>query len=200
MTIFFLIFVIARVSFFLFVSFPYIFFFFFFSKMIWSYLFYANDTEERKLLLPRYYRNQNEHSNDSDNDDQVHNFEEQQRSINTGQKESRSSSGTRKMTFLFTFSLLATFYVTAVFTRSLFNSFSFKDINTIISFGDSYTTRYLDMETLTYACRNCTSAGGPNWVVYLTDNTDWISWDFAYNSAPVNNSIVNQVEHLLILS
>ncbi|KAL0145690.1 carbohydrate esterase family 16 protein [Mucor lusitanicus] len=49
------------------------------------------------------------------------------------------------------------------------------------------------MDSLTYACRNCTSAGGPNWVIYLTDSTQWISWDFAYNSAPVNNSIVNQV-------
>ncbi|KAG2201341.1 hypothetical protein INT47_001429 [Mucor saturninus] len=71
-------------------------------------------------------------------------------------------------------------------------SFNYDKINTIISFGDSYTTRYLDMKSLSYACRNCTSAGGPNWVIYLTDTTNWISWDFAYNSAPINNSIVNQ--------
>ncbi|KAI8095120.1 uncharacterized protein B0P05DRAFT_524787 [Gilbertella persicaria] len=73
-----------------------------------------------------------------------------------------------------------------------FNRFDYNKINTIISFGDSYTTRYLDMDSLTYACRNCTSAGGPNWVVYLTDTTEWISWNFAYNSAPVSNHLVNQ--------
>ncbi|KAF1807279.1 hypothetical protein FB192DRAFT_1273039 [Mucor lusitanicus] len=87
-------------------------------------------------------------------------------------------------------------YIACVLTLPIAHSspsFLYRDINTIISFGDSYTTRYLDMDSLTYACRNCTSAGGPNWVIYLTDSTQWISWDFAYNSAPVNNSIVNQV-------
>lgn len=92
--------------------------------------------------------------------------------------------------FLLATCLIVTVYVTLAqpLTR-----FDYDKINTIISFGDSYTTRYLDMKTLSYACRNCTSAGGPNWVIYLTDMTDWISWNFAYNSAPVNNSVVNQV-------
>ncbi|KAI8977164.1 GDSL-like Lipase/Acylhydrolase-domain-containing protein [Mycotypha africana] len=78
--------------------------------------------------------------------------------------------------------------------------FQYDKINTLISFGDSYTTRYLDMDSLTYACRTCTSAGGPNWVIYLTDETQWISWDFAYNSAPVNNSIVHQVPTVIDVS
>lgn len=77
------------------------------------------------------------------------------------------------------------------------SSFDFNHINTIISFGDSYTTRFLDMDTLTYACRNCTSAGGPNWVVYLSETNDWVSWDFAYNSAPVNNTLVHQAPSVI---
>lgn len=94
------------------------------------------------------------------------------------------------------FLLVLTFLSTLVYvtlTKPLTSSFEFESINTVISFGDSYTTRYLNMDSLTYACRNCTSAGGPNWIVYLTDATGWISWDFAYNSAPVNNTIVKQV-------
>ncbi|KAI9251644.1 hypothetical protein EDC94DRAFT_621698 [Helicostylum pulchrum] len=94
------------------------------------------------------------------------------------------------------FLLVLTFLSTCVYvalTKSLYKPFEFDRINTINSFGDSYTTRYLNMDSLTYACRNCTSAGGPNWVIYLTDATRWVSWDFAYNSAPVNNSIVKQV-------
>ncbi|CAO3625665.1 unnamed protein product [Mucor hiemalis] len=80
------------------------------------------------------------------------------------------------------------------------SNFDFNEINTIISFGDSYTTRFLDMNTLTYACRNCTSAGGPNWVVYLSETNDWVSWDFAYNSAPVNNTLVHQSPSVIDIS
>ncbi|KAI8077003.1 hypothetical protein BDF21DRAFT_341823 [Thamnidium elegans] len=94
--------------------------------------------------------------------------------------------------FLLVFTFLSTCVYVAL-TKSLYKPFEFDRINTVISFGDSYTTRYLNMDSLTYACRNCTSAGGPNWVIYLTDATRWVSWDFAYNSAPVNNSIVKQV-------
>ncbi|KAL9541172.1 hypothetical protein PS6_010424 [Mucor atramentarius] len=99
------------------------------------------------------------------------------------------------MYLFFTLLAFSVIYIACVLTQPIAHSspsFLYKDINTIISFGDSYTTRYLDMDSLTYACRNCTSAGGPNWVIYLTDSTQWISWDFAYNSAPVNNSIVDQ--------
>ncbi|KAG1047508.1 hypothetical protein G6F43_010044 [Rhizopus delemar] len=71
-------------------------------------------------------------------------------------------------------------------------SYRFEDINTIISFGDSYTTRYIDLSNLTYACRNCTSAGAPNWVVYIEDDTDWVSWDFAASGAPLNNALVHK--------
>lgn len=103
--------------------------------------------------------------------------------------------------FLLVISLSVMVYIS--FATPLPPPFDYDKINTIISFGDSYTTRYLDMKSLSYACRNCTSAGGPNWVIYLTDTTNWISWDFAYNSAPINNSIVKQVKrmetHVLII-
>ncbi|EIE85305.1 hypothetical protein RO3G_10015 [Rhizopus delemar RA 99-880] len=77
-------------------------------------------------------------------------------------------------------------------------SYRFEDINTIISFGDSYTTRYIDLSNLTYACRNCTSAGAPNWVVYIEDDTDWVSWDFAASGAPLNNALVHKIQELYL--
>lgn len=99
----------------------------------------------------------------------------------------------KKMSSFFLVLISSVIMIYFVFAKPLQPLFDYENINTIISFGDSYSTRYLDMNSLTYACRNCTSAGGPNWVIYLTDATNWVSWDFAYNSAPVNNSIVNQV-------
>ncbi|CEP07648.1 hypothetical protein [Parasitella parasitica] len=106
------------------------------------------------------------------------------------------SSRFRKMYLFFILLTFSAIYLVCAFAQPIISPsprFAFRNINTIVSFGDSYTTRYLDVDSLTYACRNCTSAGGPNWVIYLTDSTQWISWDFAYNSAPVNNSIVPTV-------
>ncbi|KAI9315203.1 GDSL lipase/esterase [Dichotomocladium elegans] len=72
-------------------------------------------------------------------------------------------------------------------------------IRTMFSFGDSYTTLYLNTKTMSYACRNCTSAGGPNWVEYLTDAYPMIQyWDFAYNSAPVLSPLVGQTSSSVI--
>ncbi|KAI8637125.1 hypothetical protein BD408DRAFT_437259 [Parasitella parasitica] len=107
------------------------------------------------------------------------------------------------MCLFFTLLAFSAIYLVCVLAQPIISpspAFSYRNINTIVSFGDSYTTRYLDVDSLTYACRNCTSAGGPNWVIYLTDSTQWISWDFAYNSAPVNNSIVNQVPTVIDVS
>ncbi|KAG1452288.1 hypothetical protein G6F46_000149 [Rhizopus delemar] len=70
--------------------------------------------------------------------------------------------------------------------------FDFKGINTMISFGDSYTMRNINLTDLTYMCRDCTSAGGPNYVVYLEDYTKWVSWDLAFGGAPVNNALVHK--------
>lgn len=75
--------------------------------------------------------------------------------------------------------------------------FDFKDINTMISFGDSYTMRNINLTDLTYMCRDCTSAGGPNYVVYLEDYTKWVSWDLAFGGAPVNNALVHKVSDAL---
>ncbi|KAI7895994.1 uncharacterized protein EV154DRAFT_493125 [Mucor mucedo] len=106
----------------------------------------------------------------------------------------------KKMHLFFLLVISLTVMVYMSFATPLPLSFNYDKINTIISFGDSYTTRYLDMKSLSYACRNCTSAGGPNWVIYLTDTTNWISWDFAYNSAPINNNIVNQAPTVIDVS
>ncbi|KAG1186801.1 hypothetical protein G6F35_014575 [Rhizopus arrhizus] len=62
----------------------------------------------------------------------------------------------------------------------------------MISFGDSYTMRNINLTDLTYMCRDCTSAGGPNYVVYLEDYTKWVSWDLAFGGAPVNNALVHK--------
>jgi hypothetical protein len=78
-------------------------------------------------------------------------------------------------------------------TTSFTYCFNINDINTLVTFGDSYTTQFFDTTTLQYACKNCTSAGGPNWVEYLAHNQNWIYWNFAYNSAPINNTLVEQV-------
>ena len=71
--------------------------------------------------------------------------------------------------------------------------FDFNAIQTLYSFGDSYTTQNLDVLTMTYACPNCTSAGGRNWVEYLVDLHPMRYWNLAYNSAPISNAMVGQV-------
>jgi hypothetical protein len=144
-----------------------------------------NKDDHHLINEPRYYGN---------NNDNLH-YEEEQRTRIKGSKGDHSWTKTHKMHLFFTLIVFIILFVLCALTHPLQNAlFSYKDINTIISFGDSYTTRYLDMDSLSYACRNCTSAGGPNWVIYLTDATGWFSFDFAYNSAPVNNSLVNQVK------
>lgn len=90
--------------------------------------------------------------------------------------------------------ILGLLFLLLIVLTSSAQSYRFEDINTIISFGDSYTTRYIDLSNLTYACRNCTSAGAPNWVVYIEDDTDWVSWDFAASGAPLNNALVHKVD------
>lgn len=132
-------------------------------------------------------------------DDGVHRSEESL--IETGRYKRSTTVGDngfsnkfKKMYLFLPLIFLTVVYVVCVVTKPLTEpSFDYDGINTLISFGDSYTTRFLDMDSLTYACRNCTSANGPNWVIYLSEATKWVSWDFAYNSAPVNNSLVGQV-------
>ncbi|KAI9480605.1 MAG: hypothetical protein EXX96DRAFT_563475 [Benjaminiella poitrasii] len=158
--------------------------------MMWS-LFRAGKKEEKRSLLPSSYGSHSHSCYRHDNEEE--NIK--------GDKNSRRKN--YKMQVLLLFSFLG--IITVVLTKPVHKkrsgfSFDYETINTIISFGDSYTTRYLDMDSLNYACRNCTSAGGPNWVIYLTDTTKWISWDFAYNSAPVNNSFVNQVPTVIDVS
>lgn len=168
--------------------------------MVWS-----SKSNAHQILLPRNHDNHliGNYSNLS-HDGNLHRSTQQQE-----QQQGRVIKGStgdqskkfNKMYLFFTLLAFPVIYVVCVFTQPIISpppSFLYQDINTIISFGDSYTTRYLDMDSLTYACRNCTSAGGPNWVIYLTDSTQWISWDFAYNSAPVNNSIVDQVSDYYI--
>ena len=46
---------------------------------------------------------------------------------------------------------------------------------------------------MSYACPNCTSAGGPNWVEYLVEMHPMQYWNLAYNSAPISNALVGQV-------
>jgi hypothetical protein len=148
------------------------------------------NNEHHLINQPRYH---------SSNDDRLH-YEEQQPPRIKGPAGDRSWVKTHKMRLFFISIILVILFVLSILADALkAASFSYNDINTIISFGDSYTTRYLDMESLSYLCRNCTSAGGPNWVIYLTDSTGWLSFDFAYNSAPVNNSIVNQVSIYLLM-
>ncbi|KAJ8655197.1 hypothetical protein O0I10_009065 [Lichtheimia ornata] len=65
-------------------------------------------------------------------------------------------------------------------------------LQTLFSFGDSYTTQNLDTITMSYACANCTSAGGPNWVEYLVEIHPMQYWNLAYNSAPISNNLVDQ--------
>ncbi|KAI9354190.1 hypothetical protein BD770DRAFT_445193 [Pilaira anomala] len=160
----------------------------------------SNNTERTRLLhdieQPVSYVN---------HDESLHTTEEESVSALTnpykGSVGEKKSLGKVKQIHLFL--LVLTFLsalVYAALMKSSTSSFEFESINTVISFGDSYTTRYLNMDSLTYACRNCTSAGGPNWIVYLTDATGWISWDFAYNSAPVNNTIVKQAPTVMDVS
>ncbi|KAI9278831.1 hypothetical protein BDA99DRAFT_455807 [Phascolomyces articulosus] len=70
--------------------------------------------------------------------------------------------------------------------------FDLNRIETLYSFGDSYTTQNLDLLSMTYACANCTSAGGRNWVEYLVDLHPMEYWNLAYNSAPISNNLVGQ--------
>jgi hypothetical protein len=132
-------------------------------------------------------------------DDEVHRSEESL--IETGQYKRSTPVGDngffkklKKMYLFLPLLFLTVVYVVCVLTKPLMEpALDFGGINTLVSFGDSYTTRFLNMDNLEYACRNCTSARGPNWVIYLSEATNWVSWDFAYNSAPVNNSLVGQV-------
>ncbi|CEG68636.1 hypothetical protein RMATCC62417_04854 [Rhizopus microsporus] len=88
------------------------------------------------------------------------------------------------------FTLIALF--AGVLLAAPSDGFKSSDINTLISFGDSYTTRNINLSNLTYQCRDCTSAGGPNWVTYLTEAEEWISWDFAIGGAPLNDTLVHK--------
>ncbi|KAI9301163.1 GDSL lipase/esterase [Cunninghamella echinulata] len=66
-------------------------------------------------------------------------------------------------------------------------------MKTFFSFGDSYTTHYLNLDTLTYPDPNeVSSTNGYNWVNYFTKNNNLTSWDLAYNSAPIENDLVHQ--------
>ncbi|ORY97232.1 SGNH hydrolase-type esterase domain-containing protein [Syncephalastrum racemosum] len=75
--------------------------------------------------------------------------------------------------------------------------FDFNNIRTLFTFGDSYTTQNLNTQTLSYACPNCTSAGGPNWVEYLVRLHPMQYWNLAYNSAPIENALVGQPQSLV---
>ncbi|CAO3607048.1 unnamed protein product [Cunninghamella blakesleeana] len=67
------------------------------------------------------------------------------------------------------------------------------NMKTFFSFGDSYTTQYLNLDTLTYPDPNeLSSTNGKNWVHYFTSNNKLVNWDIAYNSAPIENSLVKQ--------
>lgn len=98
----------------------------------------------------------------------------------------------------FFFSFVYMFILIALFAGALLaapsDGFKSSDINTLISFGDSYTTRSINLSNLTYQCRDCTSAGSPNWVTCLTEAEEWISWDFAMGGAPLNDMLVHKVE------
>ncbi|ORX43993.1 hypothetical protein DM01DRAFT_1340549 [Hesseltinella vesiculosa] len=60
-------------------------------------------------------------------------------------------------------------------------------------FGDSYSTKYLDVHTMKYADPDqMSSTNGLNWVDYFTQQTRLEAWDLAYNSAPVSNALVHQ--------
>ncbi|ORE06069.1 hypothetical protein BCV72DRAFT_329482 [Rhizopus microsporus var. microsporus] len=96
------------------------------------------------------------------------------------------------------FTLIALF--TGVLLATSSNGFKSSDINTLISFGDSYTTRNINLSNLTYQCRDCTSAGGPNWVTYLTEAEEWISWDFAMGGAPLNDTLVHKHVYITLFN
>ncbi|KAI8096485.1 GDSL lipase/esterase [Halteromyces radiatus] len=72
-------------------------------------------------------------------------------------------------------------------------SFDLENIKTHFAFGDSYTTNYLDLPTMSYPdYNNVSSTNGRNWVNYFTQTLHLTKWDLAYNSAPVQNTLVNQ--------
>lgn len=79
--------------------------------------------------------------------------------------------------------------------------FQWSRIETLFTFGDSYTTQNLDLATLKYPCAECTSAGGINWVEALVALQPSIKayWDLAYNSAPIANRLVGQVTQPLMM-
>ncbi|SAL95733.1 hypothetical protein [Absidia glauca] len=73
------------------------------------------------------------------------------------------------------------------------STFDLEKMTTLFSFGDSYTTEYLDLPTMSYPDHdNVSSTNGANWVYYLTQAEDLTNWDLAYNSAPIQNELVNQ--------
>jgi hypothetical protein len=74
-------------------------------------------------------------------------------------------------------------------------AFDLEKMSTLFSFGDSYTTEYLDLPTMSYPDHDqVSSTNGANWVYYLTQAQDLTNWDLAYNSAPIQNELVNQVQ------
>jgi hypothetical protein len=74
-------------------------------------------------------------------------------------------------------------------------AFDLEKMTTLFSFGDSYTTEYLDLPTMSYPDHDKTSStNGANWVYYLTQAENLTNWDLAYNSAPIQNELVNQVQ------
>ncbi|KAI8339562.1 GDSL lipase/esterase [Chlamydoabsidia padenii] len=81
------------------------------------------------------------------------------------------------------------------------SSFDLEGITRLFSFGDSYTTEYLDLPTMTYPNHdNVSSTNGANWVYYFTQEEDLTNWDLAYNSAPIENTLVNQNSNVIDLN
>ncbi|CAO3598168.1 unnamed protein product [Absidia cylindrospora] len=80
-----------------------------------------------------------------------------------------------------------------IFNQRSSSSFHLKKVDTLFSFGDSYTTEYLDLPTMTYPdFNNVSSTNGANWIHYFTEAEHLKNWDLAYNSAPIENSLVHQ--------
>ncbi|CAO3598313.1 unnamed protein product [Absidia cylindrospora] len=77
-------------------------------------------------------------------------------------------------------------------------SFDLTKMETLFSFGDSYTTEYLDLRTMKYpSSDDVSSTNGANWVHYFTETSKLKDWNLASNSAPIQNDLVNQTSSVV---
>ncbi|KAI8062633.1 GDSL lipase/esterase [Gongronella butleri] len=73
------------------------------------------------------------------------------------------------------------------------HAFELNGIKTLFVFGDSYSTKYLDLNSLSYPDPSqVSSTNGFNWVDYFTKEQNLTVWDIAYNSAPISDELVHQ--------